>query len=201
PLLSDLSLLCITDFQTFTEVPPEYFECCFHENRILNVNHHTLTLLKAPSKHTLLQNLDQDYRDDMRDQYRVQIIDLWEDVLFQKRELTAHALDGSVVHTHLQFWVAPGHEEKWNQVLLAFTDITARKKAESYLEYLGQHDVLSGLKNRAFFTDEIERLRRKNDQYPLTAIVLDMNNLKQINDESGHAAGDGTLRRGEIGRA
>src|SRR5690606_5524688 len=51
----------------------------------------------------------------------------------------------------------------------------------------------------SFFTDEIERLRRKKDQYPLTAIVLDMNNLKQINDESGHAAGDGMLRRcGEV---
>ncbi len=198
-LLSDLRLLGITDFRTFTEVHPEFIERCFHEKRILDVNHHTLTLLKAPSKLTLLQNLDEVFRDDMRYQFREQIIDLWEGVLFQKRELTAHALDGSVVHTHLQFWVAPGHEEKWDQVLLAFTDITARKKAESYLEYLGQHDVLSGLKNRAFFTDEIERLRRKKDQYPLTAIVLDMNNLKQINDESGHAAGDGMLRRcGEV---
>src|SRR5690606_21652098 len=130
--------------------------------------------------------------------FREQIIDLWDGILFQKRELTAHALDGSVVHTHLQFWVAPGHEAKWDQVLLAFTDITARKKAENYLEYLGQHDVLTGLKNRSFFTDEVERLRRKGN-CPITAIVLDLNNLKQINDDFGHAAGDSIQRRcGEV---
>lgn len=198
-LLEDLRELGITDFRTFTEVHPEFIERCFNEKRILDINQHTLTLLKASSKLTLLQHLDDVFREDMRYQFREQMIDLWDGILFQKREMTAHALDGSVVHTHLQFWVAPGHEAKWDQVLLAFTDITARKKAESYLEYLGQHDVLSGLKNRAFFTDEVERLRRKKDQYPLTAIVLDMNNLKQINDEAGHAAGDALLRRcGEV---
>lgn len=198
-LMNELRMRGITDFRTFTEVHPEFIERCFSEMRILDVNHHTLTLLKAPTKATLLHHLNEVFRDDMRYQFRELLIELWDGVLFQKRELTAHALDGNVVHTQLQFWVAPGHEARWDQVLLAFTDITARKKAEGYLEYLGQHDVLSGLKNRAFFTDEIARLRRKKDQYPVTAIVLDMNNLKQINDDSGHAAGDSMLRRcGEV---
>ncbi len=35
---------------------------------------------------------------------------------------------------------------------VALTDITARKKAEAYLEYLGKHDVLTKLHNRAFIS-------------------------------------------------
>lgn len=198
-LLNELRMRGITDFRTFTEVHPEFIDRCFSEQRVLDINQHTLTLLKAPNKATLLHHLDDVFQSDMRYQFRELLIELWDGGLFQQREVTAHALDGNVVHTHLQFWVAPGHEAKWDQVLLAFTDITARKKAENYLEYLGQHDVLSGLKNRAFFTDELGRLRRKKDLYPVTAIVLDMNNLKQINDEAGHAAGDSMLRRcGEV---
>jgi hypothetical protein len=41
----------------------------------------------------------------------------------------------------MQFAVMPGHEDDWAQVLVSLTDITARKKAEAYLEFLGNHDV------------------------------------------------------------
>ena len=37
----------------------------------------------------------------------------------------------------------------------------ARKKAESYLEFLGKHDALTKLRNRAFYDDEIARLNRR----------------------------------------
>ena len=73
-----------------------------------------------------------------------------------------------------------------------------RKKAEAYLEYLGNHDVLTGLRNRTFFADEINRLERK-DASPISVIMLDLNGLKSVNDDLGHAAGDGLLRRaGEV---
>jgi len=83
-------------------------------------------------------------------------------------------------------------------VLVALTDITARKKAEAYLEYLGKHDVLTKLKNRSYYLDEIARIERKGP-FPVTVIVLDLNNLKECNDTYGHAAGDALLRRtGEV---
>jgi diguanylate cyclase (GGDEF)-like protein len=101
-------------------------------------------------------------------------------------------------HPKLQFSVFPGHEARWDLVLVALTDITARKKAEAYLEFLGKHDVLTKIKNRSFYIDEINRLERKGP-FPVTAIAVDVNGLKAVNDQLGHAAGDALLRRaGEV---
>src|SRR5690606_18909070 len=109
-----------------------------------------------------------------------------------------YALDGSLINLHMQFSVFDGYEDNWGKVLLALTDITARKKAEQYLEYLGKHDVLTQLKNRSFFVDELSRLKRKGP-FPVSAIAIDLNNLKETNDSQGHAAGDALLRRmGEV---
>ena len=92
----------------------------------------------------------------------------------------------------------PGHERDWSLVQVALTDITARKKAEAYLEYLGSHDVLTKLYNRSFYVDELNRLERKGP-HPVTIIMADLNGLKAANDELGHAAGDALLRRaGEV---
>ncbi|WP_206952190.1 sensor domain-containing diguanylate cyclase [Trinickia acidisoli] len=188
----------ITDFRTFTDVHPEFVERCMAEIVVLDVNRYTIDLFKADDKAALLGRLPEVFRDDMRQHFREQLIDLWEARLFQQREVLNYSLDGSEVHLHLQFSVFPGHELEWDLVLLALTDITARKKAEAYLEYLGKHDVLTKLKNRSFYVDELNRLERKGP-FPVSAIIVDLNDLKTVNDQLGHAAGDALLRRaGEV---
>jgi diguanylate cyclase (GGDEF)-like protein len=168
------------------------------EIRVLDVNSRTLELFGAPDKDTLLRQLSDVFRDEMEPHFREQLIDLWEGKLFQQREVVNYALDGTKLHLLLQFSVLPGHERDWSQVQVALTDITARKKAEAYLEYLGTHDVLTRTTNRSFFVDELNRLERKGSQ-PVTVIVADLNALKTANDDLGHAAGDGLLRRaGEV---
>jgi diguanylate cyclase (GGDEF)-like protein len=134
----------------------------------------------------------------MEAHFREQLIDLWNGILFQRREVINYALDGTERHVLLQFSVLPGHENDWSLVQVALTDITARKKAEAYLEYLGKHDVLTKLHNRAFYVDELNRLERKG-HLPVSIIIIDLNGLKSANDLWGHASGDGLLRRiGEV---
>ena len=197
-LLDDLRSRGISDLRVFTDVHPEFVARCMCEIRVIDVNQHTLALFEAPDKRTLLSRLGDVFRDDMQPHFREQLIDLWHGKLFQQREVVNYALDGKEIHFHLQFSVLPGHEHDWSLVQVALTDITARKKAEAYLEYLGQHDVLTKLYNRSFYVDELNRLERKGP-FPITIIVADLNGLKAVNDQWGHGAGDALLRRaGEV---
>jgi diguanylate cyclase (GGDEF)-like protein len=197
-LLDDARAAGIVDFRVFTDVHPEFVERCMQEIHVIDVNQHTLEMFAAPDKKTLLSRLREVFRDDMRPHFREQLIDLWEGKLFQQREVLNYSLEANEVHVHLQFSVLPGHERAWDLVLVALTDITARKKAEAYLEFLGKHDVLTKLRNRSFFVDEMNRLERKGP-FPVTIIMADLNGLKRVNDQLGHAAGDALLRRaGEV---
>ncbi|WP_246505273.1 sensor domain-containing diguanylate cyclase [Microvirga antarctica] len=197
-LLDDVRSQGIRDFRVFTDVHPEFVDRCMSEIRVIDVNQHTLDLFGAPDKPTLLRRVRDIFRDDMRHHFREQLIDLWDGKIFQQREVLNYALDGEEVYLQLQFSVLPGHQHDWSLVQVALTDITARKKAEAYLEYLGKHDVLTKIYNRSFYVDELNRLERKGPS-PITIIVADLNGLKVANDQLGHAAGDGLLRRaGEV---
>lgn len=188
----------ITDFRTFMDVHPEFVRQCMSEIRVVDVNQATLDLFCAEDRSQLLQRLDEIFRDEMEKPFREQLIELWNGNLHHHREVVNYALDGSERHILLHFSVFPGHEGDWSRVQVALADITARKKAEAYLEYLGKHDVLTKLYNRAFYGEELNRLERKSLR-PVSAIMIDLNGLKQANDESGHDAGDALLRRfGEI---
>jgi diguanylate cyclase (GGDEF)-like protein len=197
-LLDEVRERGIEDFRTFTDVHPEFVQRCLSEIRVIDVNAHTLVLFSASNKQGLLQRLRDVFRDAMVQPFREQLIDLWDGKLFQRREVVNYALDGSVLHLHMQFSVLPGRESDWSLVQVALTDISARKKAEAYLEFLGKHDVLTKLYNRSFYVDELNRLERTGPAV-VTVIVVDVNDLKLANDQFGHAVGDELLRRaGEV---
>lgn len=197
-LIDEIRLKGIIDFRVFTDVHPEFVTRCMSEIRVIDVNRHTLELFGAADLPTLLLGLGDIFRGGMNRPFREQLVDLWDGKLFQQREVVNYALDGRELHLHLQFSVLPGHEHDWSLVQVALTDITARKAAEAYLEFLGKHDVLTKLYNRSFFVDELNRLRR-NGPTPISIIVADLNGLKAANDQWGHAAGDELLRRaGEV---
>lgn len=73
-------------------------------------------------------------------------------------------------------------------------DITQRKQMEVRLKQMSIHDALTGLYNRGFFEEELARLERGR-QFPVSIVMADVDRLKEINDEQGHAAGDELLKR------
>ena len=192
--LDQIRQLAIEDFRTFLDVHPDFVQQCTEDIILLDVNQATLTLFKAPDKPTLFKNLNKVFMQEMHNTFREQLIELWKGNIHHQREAVNYALDGSIRNVLLQFTVFPGYEHDRGMVQVALTDITARKKAENYLEYLGKHDVLTKLYNRSFYTEEINRLERSFIR-PVSCIFLDMNGLKQTNDELGHDIGDGLLRR------
>ncbi|MDA8430217.1 MAG: diguanylate cyclase [Geobacteraceae bacterium] len=72
-------------------------------------------------------------------------------------------------------------------------DITERRAAEVKLRHLSTHDILTGLYNRAFFEEELERLKAGR-RFPVSVITADVDGLKGVNDTLGHEAGDRLLR-------
>ena len=62
--------------------------------------------------------------------------------------------------------------------------------------FLSQFDSLTGLYNRTFFEDMFEKVMEKARRYEETfqLAVVDLNDLKVVNDTLGHLAGDQLLR-------
>ena len=72
-------------------------------------------------------------------------------------------------------------------------DVTSSKEVEVTLRYDSTHDVLTGLYNRAFFDEELERLAHGR-MFPMSIVMADVNGLKTVNDTLGHEAGDNLIR-------
>ena len=151
-------------------------------------------MFRAPSREVLLSNLHKVFRDDMRVHWEHELTDMWAGKLDSESEGVNYSLSGAAVDILMRSTPLPGFENTWERVLIAISDITARKKAESYLSYLGTHDVLTGLRNRSFFEDRRHQMQ-KDGRYPVSVIALDLNGLKRANDSGGHEAGDALIRR------
>lgn len=80
---------------------------------------------------------------------------------------------------------------QWNEKL-AFAyyiqDITNDKKAEAELEEIAYKDELTQLYNRRFCLNKIRELLSRNFEF--SVILIDMDNLKYVNDKYGHNEGD-----------
>ena len=77
-------------------------------------------------------------------------------------------------------------------VLLQVQDVTERRRYETELHYLADHDPLTGLLNRRAFARELESHLEHVGRYGPAgaAMILDVDHFKNINDTLGHGTGD-----------
>lgn len=81
----------------------------------------------------------------------------------------------------------------WATSLILSASIAKYNKVQRSLSDLSNHDTLTGLFNRLFFETELKRLDNSR-QFPISIIMADLDNLKQVNDTYGHRAGDLLLK-------
>ena len=80
--------------------------------------------------------------------------------------------------------------------VVVFRDISEQKRLEAELEHEAHHDRLTGLYNRRFFDELLEKAIRGTERSgePLALMMLDIDHFKAVNDTHGHLVGDEILQ-------
>lgn len=75
------------------------------------------------------------------------------------------------------------------------SEIKGHKETKQHLDYLVNHDVLTGLPNRYYLIKTLGKLldEAKNNNSFISVLYIDLDGFKLVNDNYGHAAGDELL--------
>jgi diguanylate cyclase (GGDEF)-like protein/PAS domain S-box-containing protein len=107
-----------------------------------------------------------------------------------------HHADGS--WRHLQTVVTNLiHEPSVGGLVLNSRDVTDQKVLEDQLRHQAFHDTLTGLANRALFTEQLDQAMRRRGRIGggVALLFIDLDKFKTVNDLHGHALGDELLKQ------
>ena len=124
---------------------------------------------------------------------------MWETLLSTgswRGEIWDRRKDGEIYFKWLSINLVRDETGKLTHHVAVFADISERKAAEERMQHLAHHDVLTGLPNRALFSDRLQQglAQAKRDKTHLALMFLDLDKFKPVNDKFGHATGDLLLK-------
>jgi len=73
-------------------------------------------------------------------------------------------------------------------------DITERRAAEARINHLARYDSLTGLPNRMYMREQMEKALAAAGRRQCAILFVDLDQFKQVNDTLGHPRGDILLR-------
>ena len=100
---------------------------------------------------------------------------------------------GEAVPVDVSVALVLGPDGQPQHLLAQVSDITERKRVENQLQYLADHDPLTGLFNRRRFEQELDRAI--GDAASGSVLAIDLDHFKFVNDTLGHSVGDELIVR------
>lgn len=102
--------------------------------------------------------------------------------------------NGEVIWTNLAVALIRDLHGRPQYQVAMLEDITERRELQTKLAYQASHDALTGVANRAAFTERLERLFATADHETRVGVCFaDLDGFKAINDSFGHSTGDALL--------
>ena len=114
---------------------------------------------------------------------------------FWSGEVINRSKSGDCYPSFLNITSVKDNKGKIIQYVGVLTDISLIKESQEKIDYLANHDTLTGLPNRALLKDRLENAldRAKRHGSNLAMMFVDLDRFKVINDGLGHQVGDDVL--------
>ncbi|MGK2938290.1 MAG: EAL domain-containing protein [Solirubrobacteraceae bacterium] len=110
-------------------------------------------------------------------------------------ETRATHASGHTLWLEIHATTLAGPDGRAELVLSQVLDVSDRRRFEARLQYMADHDPLTGLANRRAFEraldNQLANVRRYGAQGAL--VVFDLDHFKAVNDTMGHTAGDAVI--------
>jgi diguanylate cyclase (GGDEF)-like protein/PAS domain S-box-containing protein len=87
----------------------------------------------------------------------------------------------------------PSDGEQGGGEIWIVEDVTQSREMREQLAWTATHDALTKLVNRREFESRLSAKVRRRDDGPFSALFIDLDRFKHVNDTGGHAAGDQLL--------
>ena len=131
--LDDLKDRGVEDLDAFLRENPGFIEECAKLLRVVAVNRTTLELYRADHFSDLLQRLPEIIPPEAKPLLKSQFLAMWKGEKEFEAVGVNYTLAGEPLTIFLRWRVFPGHEERYDRVLVSIVDITARVMAEKKL--------------------------------------------------------------------
>lgn len=182
----------VADLRAFLAADPARVEALVSLVRVLAVNTETLRLYEVADEAELFARIRPIFGEDQIGSFVEVICQLFAGARRTGVVTRNYTARGRALDVSYKGRLLPGHEADWSAYLICVEDVSVQQAALRELEAARRRDPLTGLFNRAFLIEEMDRLEASPG--PVALVVIDLNGLKAANDRFGHKAGDRLLQ-------
>ena len=174
-------------------LPGMAYRCKFDSDWTMEFVSEGCSALTGYKPKSLIGNNELSFNDLVLPEFREPLWSEWEHTIKLKRSLryeykiaTASGQQKWVLETGQAVFSEDGSVEALEGIIV---DITESRKRLEQIQYINEHDYMTGLYNRRHYELEKERLDYES-RTPISIIIADINGVRLINDAFGHSEGD-----------